>query len=71
MKTNLEKLERIQLISPEQLAQLLQVSQRTLRRMISAGKIITPKRVGRQLRWPLGEVQKWIEQGCPSPAGKR
>ncbi len=60
-----------QLLTAEQLADLLQVSERTLRRLVASGKIMKPNRIGRQLRWPLREITRWIEQGCPAPVGKR
>lgn len=60
-----------QLLTADQLANLLQISERTLRRLISSGKIMSPTRIGRQLRWPLGEITKWIEQGCPAPERSR
>ncbi|MFA8018010.1 helix-turn-helix domain-containing protein [Bremerella cremea] len=59
------------MLTAEQLAKVLQVSERTLRRLISSGKIMSPTRIGRQLRWPLVEISKWIEQGCPVPGRLR
>lgn len=68
---NLENKTAPQMLTAEQLANLLQISERTLRRLISSGKIMSPTRIGRQLRWPLSEITKWIEQGCPTPARSR
>ena len=55
------------LISASELAELLQVSTRTLWRLRSAGKLIKPIKLGGSTRWRLDEVQTWIAQGCPAP----
>jgi prophage regulatory protein len=54
-----------QLINAEELAQLMQVSERTLWRLVSGGKVPQPVRIGRSTRWRLAEVKEWIDQGCP------
>lgn len=56
------------LISAEQFADMLQISTRTLWRLLSAGKLITPVHIGGSTRWRLEEVRQWIEEGCPSPS---
>lgn len=56
------------LISAEELARLMQVSERTLWRLLSAGKVPQPVRIGRSTRWRYAEVREWIERGCPSPS---
>jgi len=53
------------LISAEQLAELLQISTRTLWRLLSTGKLVTPVHLGGSTRWRLEQVQNWIEKGCP------
>jgi len=55
------------LISATELAELLQISTRTLWRLRSAGKLIRPIRLGGSTRWSLDEVQTWIAEGCPAP----
>ena len=45
------------LISAAELADLLQVSTRTLWRLRSAGKLIKPIKLGGSTRWRLDEVQ--------------
>ena len=55
------------LISAEELATLMQVSERTLWRLLSAGKVPQPVRIGRNTRWRLAEIRDWIEKGCPEP----
>jgi excisionase family DNA binding protein len=56
------------LISAEELAKLMQVSERTLWRLLSAGKVPQPVRIGRNTRWRYAEVREWIEKGCPGPS---
>jgi predicted DNA-binding transcriptional regulator AlpA len=55
------------LISASELAEMLQVSTRTLWRLRSAGKLIKPIKLGGSTRWRLDEVQAWIAAGCPAP----
>jgi excisionase family DNA binding protein len=54
------------LITAEELAKLMQVSERTLWRLLSGGKLPQPVRIGRNTRWRLAEVTEWIERGCSS-----
>lgn len=56
------------LIASEEVARLLGISERTLWRLLSAGKVPRPVRIGRNTRWRLTEVTGWIEKGCPEPA---
>ncbi|QDS97083.1 helix-turn-helix transcriptional regulator [Adhaeretor mobilis] len=58
------------LATPKQVADLLQVSTRTLWRMRSAGSLPTPVRLGAAVRWRRAEIEAWIREGCPS-AGNR
>ncbi len=55
------------LIPAEQLAEMLQISTRTLWRLLSSGKLITPIHIGGSTRWRLDQVHKWIDEGCPEP----
>jgi excisionase family DNA binding protein len=56
------------LINAEELARLLDVSERTLWRLLSGGKLPQPVRIGRNTRWRLEEVSDWIQKGCPAGA---
>lgn len=60
-----EQTSQTVLINADELARKLSVSTRTLWRLLSAGKLIQPVRIGGNTRWRLGEVNEWIEQGCP------
>ena len=53
------------LISVEELAMILKVSPRTVWRLLSAGKLIEPVRIGGAVRWRFHEVKFWIDAGCP------
>jgi excisionase family DNA binding protein len=57
------------LITSEEVARLMGISERTLWRLLSAGKVPVPLRFGRNTRWRRSEVLEWIEKGCPE-AGK-
>lgn len=56
------------LINAEELSRIMDISERTLWRLLSGGKVPQPVRVGRNTRWRLAEVEEWIARGCP--AGK-
>ena len=51
-----------------QLARMLDVSTRTLWRMLSAGQLVAPIKLGGNTRWRRRDVEEWVEAGCPPPA---
>jgi prophage regulatory protein len=53
------------LLAAEEVAAMLGVSERTLWRLLSAGKVPKPVRFGRNTRWRVDEVKEWIDRGCP------
>ena len=55
------------LITAAELAQMMQVSVRTLWRLLSAGQIPAPIRIGGNTRWRVEEINQWIAEGCPQP----
>lgn len=55
----------VQLIAAEEVAGILDVSTRTVWRLLSTGKLVQPLRIGGSVRWRLDEVQEWINNGCP------
>src|SRR4051794_30453846 len=57
--------ETITLLNAEEVAAMLGVSERTLWRLLSAGKFPKPVRFGRSTRWRLADVREWIDCGCP------
>jgi predicted DNA-binding transcriptional regulator AlpA len=54
------------LINAEELARIMDISERTLWRLLSGGKVPQPVRIGRNTRWRLAEVEEWIASGCPA-----
>lgn len=55
----------VRLIAADQLAAMLDVSTRTVWRLLSTGRIVQPIRIGGSVRWRLDEVREWIAKGCP------
>ncbi len=53
------------LLSAKRVAEMLQVSTRTLWRLLSDGRLIDPVRIGRSVRWRKDELLRWIAAGCP------
>lgn len=54
------------LLTLKDIAAELQVSVRTVQRLVPLGKLPVPVRVGRQWRWRRTDIEKWIAAGCPS-----
>lgn len=54
------------LISVQEVATILNVSPRTVWRLLSAGRIVEPIRLGAVVRWRADEVHRWIDAGCPA-----
>lgn len=54
------------LISADQFASMIQLSTRTLWRLLSAGKLPEPVRIGGSVRWRIDDVKLWIASGCPA-----
>ncbi|TWT67023.1 Helix-turn-helix domain protein [Posidoniimonas polymericola] len=54
------------LATPTQVAEMLQVSTRTLWRMRAAGKLPEPVRLGAAVRWRRDEIEQWVRDGCPA-----
>jgi excisionase family DNA binding protein len=57
------------LLTAVQVAGLLQVSSRTVWRLVSERKIVGPVRIGGATRWRRDEVERWIGAGCPALVG--
>lgn len=59
------------LLPARDLARMLAVSTRTLWRLLDAGKLIQPIRLGGSVRWRREEVEAWIRAGCPEQKPER
>lgn len=55
----------VRLIAADELAAMLDVSTRTVWRLLSTGRLVQPIRIGGSVRWRLDEVRDWITKGCP------
>lgn len=56
-------------VTDQEVAKLLQISQRHLWNLDRDGKIgPRPIRLGKSRRWPLDEVRDWLNAGCPDRA---
>lgn len=64
---NLEK----RLLSSAELAALLSVSERHMRRMWEAGRMPLPIKLGGALRWDSVVISRWIDEGCPQHSARR
>jgi predicted DNA-binding transcriptional regulator AlpA len=52
------------MIAVEAVSQLCAWSTRHTWRMVDAGGMPAPRRVGRLCRWRIGDIKEWIRQGC-------
>ena len=55
-----EKLMKI-----DSVAQLLQLSKRTVHRLNCAGKIPAPVKINGSIRWRESDINRWLDLGCP------
>jgi predicted DNA-binding transcriptional regulator AlpA len=55
------------LLTARECAQLLQLDERTLRRMRKAGRFPEPLRFGRAIRWKAQVVEFWLESLASTP----
>lgn len=68
---NGQKADAPLLLSANQVAEMLNISIRTLWRLRAAGKLPAPVRLGGSVRWRIDAIQAWIEAGCPAPVPTR
>lgn len=53
------------LLDVDALAAMLSLGTSTIWRHHAAGRIPSPVRIGRAVRWRRDELAKWVEAGCP------
>ena len=59
------------LLTAEEVAQVLRMHERTVRRMASKDEIPGARRIGREWRFRRGEIEKFVGEPLPKPdAGK-
>ncbi len=69
-----DEVEDPSLVPVDTVARMLDISVRSVWRLLSAGKLVAPRRLGRSVRWSRSEIREWIKAGCPpliSPSRKR
>jgi excisionase family DNA binding protein len=54
-------------ITAEEVAGMLDISARTLWRLVSARRIVAPLKIGGSTRWRRAEIEAWVAAGCPVP----
>ena len=54
-----------QLLGPAELAEMLRVDTRELRRMRSAFEVPPVLQIGPKPRWRLADIRRWIDAGAP------
>ena len=54
------------LVNVHDVAALLKCSPRHVWRLVEAGKIPRPYKVGALCRWDRAAIQQWVRDGCPS-----
>jgi excisionase family DNA binding protein len=54
------------LLDVQAVAQLLDCSARHIYRMADAGRMPPPVRLGALVRWRRADLDRWLEDGCPS-----
>ncbi len=55
-----------ELLSAEQVAELLQCSERHVYRLSDSNRLPRPVRLGALVRWPRRAILEWIDSGCPA-----
>ena len=53
------------LLKVEMVAQILNLSKRTIHRLNCTGKIPCPVKISGSIRWRKSDIDIWIELGCP------
>ena len=57
-----------ELMTAQELAEVLKISSRQIWRLRSSGKLPPPMNIGRSVRWDTATIREWISQGCPDEA---
>jgi predicted DNA-binding transcriptional regulator AlpA len=63
----------VEILTPSELAQMLRISERTLRKWRAEGRILDPLGLGdaKDARWSAAEVREWVEARCPDAGAWR
>ena len=60
-----------QLIGVDKVTKLLECSASTVYRLADSGRLPRPRKIGHLIRWSVGEIRKWVENGCPKQYRRR
>ena len=72
MNSQTEQLPRLaSMLTARQVAEVLNCSPRTVRRLGDCGRIPPPVKIGGMVRWPRGTIEKWCAEGCPALTRRR
>jgi excisionase family DNA binding protein len=58
------------LLTASDVAGIIGCSSRSITRMVDAGLIPEPVRLGKLARWPRQQFEQWIAAGCPQSPRK-
>ena len=53
------------LININELAKILNISTRSISRLVRDGKIPKPVHLNSMIRWNKDKITKWLDRGCP------
>lgn len=56
----------VRMIDAPELAAILKCSPRTVYRLVDAGRMPPPVRLGGLIRWNQAVINEWIAKGCPA-----
>ncbi len=59
-------LDSMSMLTVDEVAKLLACSGRHVYRLVDAGHMPAPVRLGRAVRWPRIAIETWIIEGCPN-----
>lgn len=60
----------MQLLRDSEVAKRLGVSRRQVWKLLAAGQLPEPVRVGGSVRWRDADIVGWIQAGCPAQTAK-
>jgi len=63
--TEISPPEEAKLIDIKTVARILGCSDRHIVNMDKAGRMLSPIRFGRSVKWNRAELELWIDSGCP------
>jgi excisionase family DNA binding protein len=59
------------MLTVQDVAGILKCSARTVYRLVDAGRMPPPCRLGALVRWPAAAIESWVADGCPGANVRR